>query len=127
MPRLKRSSSKVLRLAATRAAGMKTIDAALDLGNGLTLAAYHTAIADTQAKQSAYNGLLAQSDEARNVFSAAEGSLADLTDRMLAGVAGKYGRDSDEYVKAGGTKKSQRKRRGYSVLTVNAAAQKTAA
>jgi hypothetical protein len=29
---------------------------------------------------------------------------------MLAGVAAKYGKDSDEYEKAGGVRKSERKR-----------------
>jgi hypothetical protein len=37
--------------------------------------------------------------------------MDDLTERMLAGVGSKYGKDSTEYEKAGGVRKSERKRR----------------
>lgn len=39
-----------------------------------------------------------------------EAELADLTERMLKGVASQYGRDSVEYGQAGGTRKSDIKR-----------------
>ena len=41
---------------------------------------------------------------------AAEKAIRDLSERMLAGVASKYGKDSSEYEMAGGTRKSERKR-----------------
>jgi hypothetical protein len=34
-----------------------------------------------------------------------ETELADWTERMLKGVASRYGRNSEEYAKAGGTRK----------------------
>jgi len=37
--------------------------------------------------------------------------LSDLTDRMLIGIAFKYGKDSREYGMAGGVRKSERLRR----------------
>jgi hypothetical protein len=82
----------------------------LDLGNGLSLAAFRAALVDTQTKMAAYNTLLSQSDAAQNIFLAADRNLRDLNDRMLAGIASKYGRDSEEYEQAGGTKKSERRR-----------------
>jgi hypothetical protein len=39
---------------------------------------------------------------------------------MLAGVASKYGKDSVEYEKAGGVRKSERKRPGPRLLTSQA-------
>jgi len=110
MARVKKTSSLTLERAAARAAGLESIDAALDLGNGLTLASYRAAIADTNTKLGAYNTLLSQVDEAQNAFREAERALGDTSDRMLAGVAARYGRDSGQYEMAGGTKKSDRKR-----------------
>jgi uncharacterized protein (DUF1501 family) len=112
MSRRKKTSSITLERSAARAAGLESIDPALDLGNGLSLATYRAAIADTSAKLSAYNTLLSQVDEAHNAFAAAESGLGETSDRMLAGVASKYGRNSDQYEMAGGTKRSERKRPG---------------
>jgi hypothetical protein len=57
-----------------------------------------------------FNTLLSQVDGAYNGFLAEEASLRDLSERMLAGVAAVYGKDSDQYEKAGGVRKSERKR-----------------
>ncbi|MFT3868896.1 MAG: hypothetical protein QM715_10605 [Nibricoccus sp.] len=110
MSRRKRTSSRALQNASARAAGIESIDPALDLGGGLTVAAYNAAIQDARDKQTKYNTLLAESDEAANVFEAAEANLRDLTERMLAAVSAKFGRDSNEYEQAGGKRKSDRKR-----------------
>jgi hypothetical protein len=111
MARVKKTSSLILERAAARAAGLESIDSALDLSNGLTLAAYRTAIADTNTKLGTYNTLLSQVDEAQNAFRLTERQLGDMSDRMLAGVAARYGRDSDPYEMAGGTRKSERRHR----------------
>ena len=92
----------------TRSAAMKSICATLDLGNGLTLSFYENAIKDLRDKLNAYNTQLSLVDELRNNVLESEKSLKDLSDRMLSGVASKYGRNSDEYEKAGGTKKINR-------------------
>ena len=110
MPRMKKKVSKAIQNAAARAAGMESIDPAPDFGVNLTVPAFVTAVGDAQEKQAAYNTQLAKADEARNVFRAAEASIADLSDRMLAATAGKFGRNSNEYVKAGGKRKVDRKR-----------------
>lgn len=110
MPRLKRTASKVIQNAATRAAGIESIDPALDLGNGMTLAAFNAAIDDARAKQAAYNTLLSQTDEAKNVFETTEEFTKDFSERILAAIAARYGRDSNEYEQAGGVRKSERRR-----------------
>jgi hypothetical protein len=90
-----------------RAASLKSIDAALDLGNGQTLASYNAAIADTEGQLNTYNTKLSDLDEMLNKLEAGETALADLSERMLAGVASKFGKNSTEYEKAGGTRKSE--------------------
>jgi len=57
-----------------------------------------------------YNSALSSVDELGNQIKTQEKKLKDLTERMLAAVAARYGKDSDEYEKAGGTRKSERKR-----------------
>ena len=64
MPRRKKSSSLVIAVGLKRAAGMKSIDPALDLGNGLTLASFEASLADVQSKLNAYNTLLSQAGSA---------------------------------------------------------------
>ena len=44
-----------------------------------------------------------------NELDADETTMADLNERMLTGVATKFGKNSSEYEQAGGTKKSERK------------------
>ncbi len=102
--------SPFLEGAQQRLNALSTIDPALDLGNGLTLAAYRAQVTSMQAKQDAYNALLSQADQAQNELLEAEKAIRDLSERMLAGVASKYGKDSSEYEMAGGTRKSERKR-----------------
>ena len=111
MARLKRIVSKVIRNAAARAAGMESIDPPLDFGHALTFAVYQAAVVDARAKQAAYNTLLSQVDEARLVFEAAEAGVGELSARMLAATFAKFGRDSNEYEKAGGTRKPARRQR----------------
>ena len=106
-----RKSSKVITDAQERSADLRAIDPNLDLGNDLTVAAYDAKIAEVQTALDAYNGLLAQADAAGNDFRTLEKELRDLSSRMLSGVKVKYGRDSNEYEMAGGTRLSDRKRK----------------
>jgi multidrug efflux pump subunit AcrA (membrane-fusion protein) len=109
MARQKRIST-VVEKAQQRLAALTSVDPALDFGNNLSITAYRAEAADAQAKLDAYNTLLSQVDEAYNAFQSAEKSLRDLSERMLAGVASKYGKDSNQYEMAGGVRKSERKR-----------------
>lgn len=105
----RRRISKVLNNAQTRIAGLKNIDPAFDLGGGLTLVAFESAVSDANAKLTSYNQTLANIDDKYNVLLASERLVADLAERMLAGVAARFGKDSSEYEQAGGVRKSERK------------------
>jgi hypothetical protein len=96
--------------AITRLAALKSINPVMDLGNGLTITLYQDAVADLRNKIDDHNTALSLIDEKKNQVHASEKKLKDLSERMLAGVASQFGKDSDEYEKAGGVKKSERKR-----------------
>ena len=110
MSRLKKSNSLVIDLAEKRIAGLESIDPNLTLTPELTLALYKTALTGARDAVANYNKLLSQVDEAANKLKVAERALADRSERMLAGVAAKYGRNSDEYEKAGGTRRAERRK-----------------
>lgn len=105
-----RKNSKVLDNAQTRAAGIKGIDATLDLGGGLTMAAFNTAIGNARTALDEYNQALSVVDDKLNAFVTAETTLRDISERILAGVAARYGKNSSQYEQAGGVRKSERKR-----------------
>lgn len=109
MSRRKRGS-KILDKAQRRIAALKSINPTLDLGNGVSIEAFATAIKTTQDRLEAYNSSLSTVDMAQEVFELAEKSLMELTEHMLVSVAAKYGKNSDEYKMAGGIRRSDRKR-----------------
>ena len=103
----RRRSSRIIAEALERLANLKAIDPDLDLGNGLTVAAYEARINETQTSEDTYNGILAQADAAGNNFDTDEKDLRDMSSQMLSGVKVKYGRDSNEYEMAGGKRLSE--------------------
>jgi hypothetical protein len=107
----KRKSSQVLADAQQRAANLKAIDPNLDLGNELTVADYESRIAAARQQLEAYNVQLAKADALGNGFKAVEKELRFLSSRMLAGVGVKYGKDSNQYEMAGGTRSSEIRRK----------------
>ncbi len=110
MGRLKRTS-KILDKAGTRAAGLRSIGAQ-DFGNGLTSAAFEEAVEDTRQRLEDYNQALSVVDEKANLLGDSEKRLRDFNERVLAGVAAKYGKNSNQYERIGGIRKADRKRPG---------------
>ena len=115
MPK-KRIVSHIIQAAAARAAGIESIDPSPDMGTDVTLAGYKTLIASGIAQLATYNTLLSETGEAKNQIERIEKELRDYSERMLAAVAVKFGKDSDEYEMAGGTKKSERRRPVHAVV-----------
>lgn len=109
MARRKRTSN-VLQKAERRASSMGSINAELDLGNGMTLASFWDDIDSLRDKQKQYNMLLSNVDQLYNEMLEAEKSLSEKSERMLNAVAVVYGRQSSEYEMAGGTRRSERRR-----------------
>ena len=110
MGRLKRTS-KILDKASARLAGLKAIGTQ-DFGNGMTSEGFEDAVANTRQALADYNQALSVVDEKGNLLDDSEKALKDFSERVLAGVAAKYGKNSNEYERAGGVRKSERKRPG---------------
>lgn len=109
MPRLKKIS-RIVDKAESRLAALKAVSASLDLGNGLTVAVYEQMIQDARQKLESYNTSLAMVNETNIAFEEVEALLAEWSERMLIGVASKFGKNSNEYAMAGGTRRKDRKR-----------------
>ena len=109
MARIKKTS-KIVEDANTRLASIKSIGANLDLGNGVTTVVYSDLIEQTRTVLEEYNTALSLVDEKQNLYRKIEKELKALHERVLISVAAKYGKDSNEYEKAGGVKKSERKK-----------------
>jgi hypothetical protein len=114
MVRLKRSS-RILEKAQRRLDGVQSIDDKIDLGAGITAANYGKNIEELRQKITAYNKALSHVDMLQNEVNDTERLLAEYSDRVLLGVAARYGKDSAEYEMAGGVRKSDRKRSGRRV------------
>ena len=109
MARLKRSSS-ALEQASRRLAGMRSINERLEFGDGLTLVDYEARIQALQAQISSYNTMLSGLDEMTGQIARMEQELRGYSERMLLSVAVRYGKDSLQYVQAGGKPRPAGKR-----------------
>ena len=94
----------------TRLAAIKSIDAALDLGNNINVGNYETQVQLLATKLSTYNTALSTIDDLYNSCIAQIDVVKDWNERILTGVATKYGKNSSQYEMAGGVRKSERKK-----------------
>ena len=94
----------------TRLAAVKSIDPVLDLGNGISVPNYEEKINLLATKLSTYNTALSTIDDLYNECIAEIVVIKDWNERILTGVATKYGKNSSQYEMAGGKKKSERKK-----------------
>lgn len=105
-----RRTSPAIEKATLRLNNMKSISPTLDLGPGLTVADFEKQIDDTQAALDDYNQAIAALDEKQNRLMSLEKQTNDMSARMFAGVGARYGKNSDEYEKAGGARTDEIKR-----------------
>ncbi|MBN3942570.1 MAG: hypothetical protein V7L21_06255 [Nostoc sp.] len=110
MSRQKRTY-RVLEKAELRTAGLKAIDPTMDFGDGRNLESMTQLIEQYRTKIDAYNTALATIDSSKTEMDELDKNLSNLTEKMLIGVAFKYGKDSREYEMAGGVRKSDRIRK----------------
>jgi uncharacterized protein YdcH (DUF465 family) len=104
MSRKKRNTSKVLDVAQQRALSLEVIDPELDLGRDVSLEEYRHNIQDLQDTLSRYNRGLSSVDQLQKQILQKERNLLDMNSRMLAAVAARFGRYSQEYQVIGGTR-----------------------
>ncbi|MDM9379723.1 hypothetical protein QUB80_03280 [Chlorogloeopsis sp. ULAP01] len=110
MTRPKRTS-RILEKAQLRSSGLKAIDSSIDFGDSRNLQNMTQLMEQLRSKIDAYNTALAVINSSKTEIKELEKNLGELMDKMLIGVAFKYGKDSREYEMAGGVRKSERVRR----------------
>jgi len=110
MARLKKSIPKDVQNAQKRCDGMNSIENKLDLGSGVSATALEAAIKKVTDGISAYNTLLSQLDQMDNEIESDVKVMNELSSRALKGVEFKFGKNSNEYEMAGGTRTSDRKK-----------------
>ncbi|MCB0530031.1 MAG: hypothetical protein KDC61_21960 [Saprospiraceae bacterium] len=103
-------NSRIFSKALQRLAGLKSIDPGLDLGADMSVAVFEQHIQSFEQKLSNYNTMISVLDAEQQQVQAAEKQLLAYTVRWLSMVGGHFGMDSEEYQKAGGVRKSLRKR-----------------
>ncbi|BAY90381.1 MULTISPECIES: hypothetical protein [unclassified Tolypothrix] len=113
----KRRNSIALTKAERRIEGMQMINSDLDFGNGLSIASYQNKILEIRDKLTAYNQAKTMVETTHSALVAAESELNMISEQMLLSVASRYGKTSDEYGMAGGTRRIYRKKARPAVPT----------
>jgi hypothetical protein len=90
-----------------RLRGMKAIDSKMDLGHGLTIDNIELLTTELRDAMNSYNDRLAEAELIRSDLEDLEKQANDVAERIFTGIATKYGRDSKEYQRVGGTRKSR--------------------
>ncbi|MDZ8055331.1 MAG: hypothetical protein RMX68_028640 [Aulosira sp. ZfuVER01] len=106
----RKRNSKALTKAERRIEGMQMINPPLDFGNELSIANYNNKILEIRDKLTAYNQAQVMVETTQNALAQAERELNVLSEKMLLSVASQYGKTSDEYGMAGGTRRTNRKK-----------------
>jgi len=109
MTRRKRNSA-TLEQSERRIESLRSISETLDLGGGLTLTAYNNVISDLRAKLAAYNTALSTIDKLTDDVKEAELATREIAEKMLLGVGSRYGKSSQEYAMAGGSRRKSNRR-----------------
>ncbi|RAM52345.1 MAG: hypothetical protein C6Y22_06570 [Hapalosiphonaceae cyanobacterium JJU2] len=110
MPRKKRSS-RILKKAQFRVAGLKAIDPNLKFDETCNLQNLTQLIEQFHNMLNDYNAAVAIVDSSKKKLDEMEKFLSQVSDKMLMGVGFKYGKNSDEYELAGGVRESERIRK----------------
>lgn len=110
MARTRKTTTPEMKDADQKIAGMKAIEPALALDNGVSVAEGERLRGNVQAKIDEYNTMLAQLDGKLNEINAENKILRAFNKKVLPAVGLRYGTDSDEYEKAGGVRDSERKK-----------------
>ncbi|BAY12161.1 hypothetical protein [Calothrix sp. NIES-2098] len=106
----RKRNSSALTKAERRIEGMQMINPQLDFGNGLSIADYNSKIIEIRDKLATYNQARTMMDTTYTALTEAERELNTLSEKMLLCVASHYGKASDQYGMAGGTRRSNRKK-----------------
>ncbi|MDZ7958017.1 MAG: hypothetical protein RMY34_08950 [Aulosira sp. DedQUE10] len=110
MPRQKRNYS-VLDKIEKQTIGFQSIDPSLDFGDSISLQHLAELTGELRDELNQYNKMLNTIDSASEKIKALEKTIRETSERLVSGVALKYGKDSREYELAGAVRKSDRARK----------------
>jgi hypothetical protein len=110
MSRPKRNSS-VLDKIEQRMLGFQSIDPNLDFGDSVSLNHLTQLTAQLDRQLDRYNLMLNDIDSAKVEIETLEKTIRETSERLVNGVAFKYGKDSREYELTGSVRKSDRARK----------------
>jgi hypothetical protein len=105
-----KTNSKALEQVQLRLSALKSIDPDLDLGDGLTIRSVSKLVQDTRSGIDAYNTEISGVEQKYKSLREQEGTIAVLSDRIVDGIAFKFGRKSDEYKMVSSIRRNNRKR-----------------
>ena len=103
-------TSRALASAIRRWERLSSIFPVPDFGVGFSIADFKAKIDAVVALEANYNRARSEVDAQLTTLKKAEKELLDYRERILIAVAFLYGKDSEEYVAAGGVRKSEQKR-----------------
>ena len=107
---MKSRTSKALEISRRRLERLKSIEPQPDFGTGFSIADFENRINQLAILEAAYNQSRSDLDAQLTQLRKGEKDLLDYRERILIAIASIYGKDSAEYVAAGGIRKSERKR-----------------
>jgi hypothetical protein len=107
----KKRSSRILKKAEFRAAGLKAIDPKLKFDDTCNLQNLTQLIEQFHNMLDDYNAAIAMIDSSKKKLDDMEKNLSQVSDKMLMGVGFRYGKSSNEYELAGGVRDSERVRK----------------
>jgi hypothetical protein len=110
MPR-KKKTSPLLDKTEQRILGFQSIDPNLDFGSAVNLSQLSSLTTQLRNQVNQYNMLLTQLDNAKDDIETLEKTVREASERMVSGIAFRYGKDSREYEIVGGVRKSDRIRK----------------
>lgn len=106
-------NSEALEIARRRLERLKSITPTPDFGTGFSISDYEKEIDALANLEANYNTTVSSLDSKLTQIKVKEKDIRDLRERILTAIAFHFGKDSDEYVAAGGIRKSERKRRQF--------------
>jgi hypothetical protein len=98
-----------------RLAGVRSISETLEFGDGLSVTEYNARIQALQTKLATYNTMLSTLDEMAGQVGLLERELSSYSEKILMSVGTRYGKDSLQYMQAGG----KPRKRSTRITTVN--------
>ncbi|MBD2354349.1 hypothetical protein H6G41_06860 [Tolypothrix sp. FACHB-123] len=117
----KKRTSRILQKAEFRVAGLKAIDPNIAFDDNYNLQNLTQLIQQFHTMLKEYNDSMAVIESSRTKLDEMEKIIGNISDKMLAGVGFKYGKDSNEYELAGGVKQSERVRKSRLTRLKNSA------